>query len=167
MIFPPCVAAQHQNSTTLFRRHRTKCAPWQYSCSRGTFPLNNNFDCTEREYFVSRSELMWCPSEGKQHHLWGRNYAAILQHSQQAVCRPRCSLCWSCASLYTLNPLQTYTARPCTHTSAHTHEKMRAGTSYPSSVNLTRDTCFGLKCFVLNQPFFYTFWHVTVGKAQV
>ena len=93
--------------------------------------LNNKFDCTQtvsvcvcvcvcvwgrHVYFVSLSELKWSPSGGKQHHLWGCNYAAILQNSQEAACRPRCSLC-----IPVLRNLRTYTTRHPPHTRAHTH----------------------------------------------
>lgn len=85
----------HSTCTAWLSQHFVcyKTVPLQYSVLQIWFS-----GCTERErevrqlYFVSLSMLKWCPSQGKQHHLQGRNYAAILQHSQEAACRPRCSL---------------------------------------------------------------------------
>lgn len=85
-----CTApAQHDSAST---SSVTKLFPCSTLCCR----FGSQAALREREvrqlYFVSLSMLKWCPSQGKQHHLQGRNYAAILQHSQEAACRPRCSL---------------------------------------------------------------------------
>lgn len=87
-----CTAPVQRDSASTFSCYKT--VPLQYSALQIWLS-----GCTEREvrqlYFVSLSKLKWCPSQGKQHHLWGCNYAAILQHSREAACRPRCSLCIS------------------------------------------------------------------------
>lgn len=91
------------HSTRIAQHLPLSCTTWQYSSSHCRFiwtvSLHWEREGRGQPHFVALSNLRWSPSRVKQHHLWGRNYAAFTAQPGGSV-----QAQVFCASLYSETP---------------------------------------------------------------